>query len=136
MTVPSTRHPFSSAAASVADPVTSTLSIGQALAKLAEKRPEMDVVRYHHKNVKWSFKHVEFFSDCLATGFLDMGLAPGDVVLSWLPSHFSEQVSMGTRDILNFILLFSDEGVFANVFFLVGVFVCSTSCNSHVPKQV
>jgi len=89
-TVP-TRHPFSSAAASAADAVTSTPSIGQALAKLAEERPEMDVVRYHHKNVKWSFKHVEFFSDCLATGFLDMGLAPGDVVLSWLPSHFSEQ---------------------------------------------
>ncbi len=104
MTVP-TRHPFSSAAASAADAVTSTPSIGQALAKLAEERPEMDVVRYHHKNVKWSFKHVEFFSDCLATGFLDMGLAPGDVVLSWLPSHFSEQVSKGTRNILSFILI-------------------------------
>lgn len=87
------RFPFSSVAASAADPVALTPSIGQALAKLAEERPEMDVVRYHHKNVKWSFKHVEFFSDCLATGFLDQGLAPGDVVLSWLPSHFSEQVS-------------------------------------------
>mmetsp|Transcript_14904 Transcript_14904/g.21264 ORF Transcript_14904/g.21264 Transcript_14904/m.21264 type:complete len:315 (+) Transcript_14904:35-979(+) len=74
-----------------AEPITATPSIGQALAKLAQDRPEMDVIRYHHKNFKWSFKHVEFFSDCLATGFLDQGLAPGDVVLSWLPSHFSEQ---------------------------------------------
>jgi len=28
----------------------------------------------------------------LAIGFLDCGLAPGDVVLSWLPDHFAEQV--------------------------------------------
>ena len=83
---------FGRAAAAAAEPATP--SIGQALAKLAHDRPEMDVIRYHHKNVKWSLKHVEFFSDCLATGFLDQGLTPGDVVLSWLPSHFSEQVRL------------------------------------------
>jgi hypothetical protein len=82
---------FFGGAAAATEPIATTPSIGQALAKLTEERPEMDVLRYHHKNVKWSFKHVEFFSDCLATGFLDQGLAPGDVVLSWLPSHFSEQ---------------------------------------------
>lgn len=66
-------------------------SIGNALKGMAEAMPEMDVVRYEHKNVKWSFKHVEYFADSLATGFLDLGLAPGDVVLSWLPEHFAEQ---------------------------------------------
>jgi len=51
----------------------------------------MDAVRYEHKNVKWSFKDVNFHSDSLACGLLEQGFQPGDVVLSWLPSHFAEQ---------------------------------------------
>lgn len=53
----------------------------------------MEIVRYEHKNVKWTLKHVNYYADALACGFLDAGLQPGDVVLSWLPGHFAEQVS-------------------------------------------
>lgn len=68
-----------------------TLSAGSALSKLAAASPHMDVIRYEHKNVKMTLTHVEYFSDALATGFVENGLKPGDVVLSWLPLHFSEQ---------------------------------------------
>eukprot|EP00567_Pseudictyota_dubia_P005841 CAMPEP_0197449642 /NCGR_PEP_ID=MMETSP1175-20131217/22348_1 /TAXON_ID=1003142 /ORGANISM="Triceratium dubium, Strain CCMP147" /LENGTH=303 /DNA_ID=CAMNT_0042981837 /DNA_START=39 /DNA_END=950 /DNA_ORIENTATION=- len=68
-----------------------SLSGGDALAKLASDSPHMDVIRYHHKNVKWTLRNVNYYSDALAIGFLDQGLQPGDVVLSWLPLHFSEQ---------------------------------------------
>lgn len=67
------------------------MSGGDALAKLASDSPHVDVIRYHHKNVKWTLRHVDYYSDALAIGFLDQGLQPGDVVLSWLPLHFSEQ---------------------------------------------
>jgi len=52
----------------------------------------MDVVRYEHKNRKWTLKHVDYYTDALAIGFLETGLQPGDVVLSWLPQHFSESM--------------------------------------------
>jgi hypothetical protein len=70
-----------------------TISAGDALARLATDHPHMEIVRYEHKNVKWTLKHVNYYSDALACGFLDYGLQPGDVVLSWLPEHFAEQVS-------------------------------------------
>jgi hypothetical protein len=35
---------------------------------------------------------VDYYSDAVAIGFLESGLQPGDVVLSWLPAHFSESV--------------------------------------------
>lgn len=66
---------------------------GQTLAKLAAENPYVEVVRYEHKNVKWTLKHVEHYSDALATGLLEDGLRPGDVMLSWLPDHFAESVS-------------------------------------------
>ena len=70
-----------------------TISAGDALARLALEHPHMEVIRYEHKNVKWTLKHVNYYSDALACGLLDAGLHPGDVVLSWLPLHFAEQVS-------------------------------------------
>ena len=70
-----------------------TINAGEALARLATDHPHMEIVRYEHKNVKWTLKHVNYYSDALACGFLDAGLQPGDVVLSWLPGHFAEQVS-------------------------------------------
>lgn len=76
---------------SMASAAAPAVSLGNALKNLAEQMPEKDCVRYEHKNVKWSFKHVEYFADCLATGFVEQGLQPGDKVLSWLPAHFSEQ---------------------------------------------
>jgi len=66
-------------------------SIGQLVASLAEKFPNMDVLRYDHKNVKWSFKHIDHYADCVAIGLLEQGLQPGDAMLSWLPKHFCEQ---------------------------------------------
>ena len=70
-----------------------TVNAGSALSRLAADHPHMEIVRYEHKNVKWTLKHVNYYSDALACGFLDAGLQPGDVVLSWLPEHFAEQVS-------------------------------------------
>lgn len=64
---------------------------GQTLHALATENPHVDVVRYEHKNQKFTLKHVDYFADALAVGFLDTGLKPGDAVLSWLPQHFSEQ---------------------------------------------
>ena len=69
-----------------------TISAGDALARLASEHPHQEIVRYEHKNVKWTLQHVNYYSDALACGFLDAGLMPGDVVLSWLPAHFAEQV--------------------------------------------
>lgn len=66
-------------------------SAGASLAQLAAESPHVDVVRYEHKNLKLTLKGVDYNADALAVGLLDCGLAPGDVVLSWLPSHFAEQ---------------------------------------------
>lgn len=68
-----------------------TISAGDALARLATDHPHQEVVRYEHKNVKWTLQHVNYYSEALAIGLVDAGLQPGDVVLSWLPSHFAEQ---------------------------------------------
>lgn len=70
----------------------STTSGGSLLAQLAKENPYKDVVRYEHKNRKWSLSHVDFYSEALAIGLLENGLQPGDVVLSWLPPHFSESM--------------------------------------------
>jgi len=68
-------------------------TIGQTLANLAVEHPNKDAVRYEHKNVKWSFKHIEYFAEALAIGLLENELRPGDAMLSWFPLHYSEQVS-------------------------------------------
>src|SRR5210317_2055839 len=70
-----------------------TISAGDALARLASDHPHQEIIRYEHKNVKWTLKHVNYYSDALACGLVDAGLQPGDVMLSWLPLHFAEQVS-------------------------------------------
>lgn len=64
---------------------------GATLEKLATDSPHIDVVRYEHKNVKYTLKHVDHHAMSLAEGLLRSGLAPGDAVLSWLPSHFAEE---------------------------------------------
>jgi len=69
----------------------STVSAGSTLRKLALESPHVDVVRYQHKNVKWTLKHVDHFAESLGTGLVDNGLLPGDTILSWLPLHFAEQ---------------------------------------------
>lgn len=70
-----------------------SLSGGQTIAQLAKEFPHMDAVRYEHKNQKFALKDVNHFAESLACGFIEQGFQPGDVVLSWLPEHFSEQVS-------------------------------------------
>jgi len=66
---------------------------GAQLAALTQEQPHVDVVKYHHKNRTWTLNHVHYYSEALAIGLVENGLQPGDVVLSWLPSHFSEQVN-------------------------------------------
>lgn len=70
---------------------------GEQLAALTDAFPHMDVVRYTHKNRTWSLQHVHYYSEALAIGLVENGLQTGDVVLSWLPSHFSEQVRVMWR---------------------------------------
>jgi non-ribosomal peptide synthetase component E (peptide arylation enzyme) len=65
---------------------------GQQLAQMTSQLPHLDVVRYEHKNRTWSLQHTDYYSDALATGLLEFGLQKGDVVLSFLPEHLSEQV--------------------------------------------
>lgn len=65
---------------------------GTVLEQLASESPYVDVVRYEHKNVKFTLQNVNTNSSALAFGLLESGLRPGDVVLSWLPSHFAEEV--------------------------------------------
>lgn len=67
---------------------------GAALADLKAANPHVDVVWYEHKNRSWSLNHVDYYSTAMAIGLIDAGLQPADVVLSWLPEHFSEQVSI------------------------------------------
>lgn len=71
--------------------VRSMSTAGAALAQLAVDSPHVDVARYEHKNLKMTLKGVDYNADALAAGLLGCGLVPGDVVLSWLPSHFAEQ---------------------------------------------
>ena len=78
---------------------TAAPSVGTALSVLAAAAPHVDVIRYEHKNVKWTLKHVDVNSDSLAIGLLDQGLQKGDVVLSWLPEHFAEQVSCAQKSV-------------------------------------
>lgn len=68
-----------------------TISAGDALARLASDHPHQEIIRYEHKNVKWTLKHVNYYSDALACGLVDAGLQQGDVILSWLPLHVAEQ---------------------------------------------
>ena len=70
-----------------------SLSAGAALATLAEASPHVDVVRYSHKNVKWTLSKVDAYSEALAVGFVENGLRPGDAVLSWLPAHYGSPSS-------------------------------------------
>eukprot|EP00980_Cylindrotheca_fusiformis_P007259 scaffold1525_cov142-Cylindrotheca_fusiformis.AAC.59 len=70
----------------------STQTGGSMLTQLAKENPYKEIVRYEHKNRKWNLQHVDFYSEALAIGLLENGLQPGDVVLSWLPSHFSESM--------------------------------------------
>ena len=65
---------------------------GTILSNMAADNPHVDVVRYHHKNRTWTLQHVNYYAEALAIGLLENGLKPGDAVLSWLPSHLSEQV--------------------------------------------
>ena len=65
---------------------------GSLLSAITKENPYVDVVRYEHKNRKWSLSHVEYYAEALAIGFVENGLRPGDVVLSYLPLHFAESV--------------------------------------------
>lgn len=65
---------------------------GMELASLRNVNPHIDVVKYTHKNRIWTLNHVDYYSEALAIGLMENGLRSGDVILSWLPDHFSEQV--------------------------------------------
>jgi non-ribosomal peptide synthetase component E (peptide arylation enzyme) len=71
-----------------------SLTGGQKVEELAKQLPFKNAIRYEHKNQKYSFKDINQHSEDLACGFLEQGFQPGDIVLSWLPEHFSEQVRL------------------------------------------
>jgi hypothetical protein len=78
--------------ASSAPPSPPTTTLASRLSGLCEDLPHMDVVKYAHKNRTWTVQHVHYYSEALAIGLLENGFRTGDVVLSYLPSHISEQV--------------------------------------------
>lgn len=65
---------------------------GHQLTQMTAQLPHLDVVRYEHKNRTWSLHHTDYYSDALATGLMEFGLKQGDIILSFLPEHLSEQV--------------------------------------------
>ena len=70
-----------------------SLSGGQLLSKHAEETPFKNAIRFDHKNHKFDFREMEKWSTYLACGLTEQRFQVGDVILSWLPQHFSEQVS-------------------------------------------
>jgi hypothetical protein len=108
----------------------SASTAGVALADLTRANPHVDVVRYEHKNRTWSLQHVDYYSTALALGLLDGGLQAKDVVLSWLPAHFSEQVRItycAVRLFLTFGLTFD---LTRNLtFFLCDIITGMISCS-------
>jgi len=87
---------------------------GATLAELRASSPHVDVVRYEHKNRTWSLNHVDYYATAMAIGFIDAGLRPSDVVLSWLPDHFSEQVRVLQQVRYRFFFVFKFEIARAN----------------------
>jgi hypothetical protein len=65
---------------------------GQMVKEMAITTPHKDVIRYEWKNQTFSLEHINFYSEALAVGITENGLTTGDVVLSWLPEHWSENV--------------------------------------------
>jgi hypothetical protein len=72
---------------------------GEILLNLTKENPYKDAVRFDWKNQKYTFEALNFNSMAIATGFLETGLQPGDVCLSWLPLHFAEHVRINKRNI-------------------------------------
>jgi hypothetical protein len=104
-------------------------AVGAQLQALTTEYPHLDVVRYEHKNRVWSLQHVQYYSDALAIGLMENNLQPGDVVLSWLPEHFSEQVRQGRLDCSSFITL-----NYQHVIPIYLLFVFRWYCSSPVPS--
>ena len=65
---------------------------GTFLKSLVNDNPYTDVVQYQHQNRVFTVKDVDYNAEALAIGIAENGLIPGDVVLSYLPQHFNEQV--------------------------------------------
>ena len=130
-TIMNSREMSSAAAAAAA-------AAGATLEQLAVESPHVDVLRYDHKNVKFTLQNVDANSSALAYGFLESGLKPGNVVLSWLPSHFSEEVCLSFfhcfyYKVWNGRLTF--PSLFQHIFLINIVPKHSTYFNLHVPRQ-
>ena len=94
VTTAASRFQSSTAVAAETTTTTSTTSLvgGLRIQEMKQENKHINVVRYEHKNRTWTVHHVDFYSEMLAIGFLDGGFLPGDVVLSWMPEHWSETV--------------------------------------------
>jgi len=100
----------------------SMTTAGAQLRELAAQSPHVDVIRYEHKNLKFTLQHVDSHADSLASGLLDCGLVPGDVVLSWLPNHFAEQVCTTDRAIV----------LYYSVLYCIVLYCTVLYCNSCI----
>lgn len=69
-----------------------SLAGGSFLKALVAENPYTDVVQYHHQNRTFTIQDVERNAEALAIGIAENGLIAGDVLLSYLPEHFNEQV--------------------------------------------
>lgn len=105
------------------------MSGGQHIKALSTENPNVDVVRYTHKSRVWTTRHVDYYSEALAIGLLEMGLTSGDVVLSWLPNHFSEQVGSMFATYL-FGVKWSSDGMLNLTWYLQFFIVSNTDGSS------
>jgi hypothetical protein len=97
---------FSSAAAKSAS--MEQAAGGHYLKTLVADNPYTDVVQYEHQNRTFTVNDIEKNAEALAIGIAENGLQTGDVVLSYLPERFNEQVRVWSFDPLCFNSFFSD----------------------------
>ena len=82
-TAASRRTPVARPVAATTTRSLASASAGNQLAAMTKENPHIDVVRYEHKNKKWSLNHCDYFSEAVAIGLLETGLQPGVTLLCW-----------------------------------------------------
>jgi fatty-acyl-CoA synthase len=61
-------------------------TIGAALERAAQKWQRRPAIVAPFQNIQWTYEELNARADALATGFLELGLAPGDRIGIWAPN--------------------------------------------------
>jgi fatty-acyl-CoA synthase len=62
-------------------------TIGEALAEAARKYRGAPALIARHQNIRWSYEELNARADALASGFLQLGLSPGERIGIWSPTN-------------------------------------------------